>query len=105
MQAEEAQAHGSVCFSSYHSSPQTGALCGLEAHVAARVDLGKRPAQALDVALESSSGDPRVQATQSVISRGSRLQAGTIPDTAGSSLHGRAPPRSAGTSATIHERN
>lgn len=71
----------------------------------ARVDLGKRPAQALDVGLESSSGDPRVQATQSMISRGSCLQVGTIPYSAGSPLHGRAPPHGAEISATTYERN
>ena len=59
---------------------QTTALCGLEAHLGARVELGESSTKALDVSLESSSGDPRVQATQRMISR-------VLPFQVGAPLH------------------
>lgn len=51
--------------------------CGLEAHLGARAELGES-STAPDVSLESSGGDPRVQATQRMISRVLPFQVGTL---------------------------
>lgn len=80
------------------------------------MELGESCTKALDASLESSSGDPRVQVTQHMISRVLPFQVGTPLHTA-SLLHGeersqtrqgaikQSSPCSVGSSATRYERN
>lgn len=116
VQADQAQAHSSLCFSSYPKLGANNCPFGFEAHLGARVELGENCTKALDASLESSSGGPRVQATQHVISRVLPFQVGTPLHTA-SLLHGeersqtrqgavkQSSPCSAESRATRYERN
>lgn len=89
VQAEQTQAHGPLPCSLYLRLTTNRCPLWRRGSHGTRMTLGKRPAQALDVDLQSASGNPNVRDTQGTVSRGYCLHADTIPYTAESSLHGK----------------